>query len=167
VRHTDDYENLLPGLHRRYSPTRPLVFRGSVNETLARPQTNRFAPSLNLTIPAAVTESDRVIVSGGNPALRATTSRNLDLSAEYYLQSIGLISVGYFHKRLDGPIYRRTYDGTHEGQPARLTVFDNAGDARVSGWEFSYQQQYTGTSARNLYYGDTGRSYALGVTWNY
>ncbi len=141
VRHTDDYDNLLPGLHLRYSPSRPLVFRGSFNETLARPQTNRLAPSLNITVPAAATESDRVIVSGGNPALRATTSRNLDLSAEYYLQSIGLVSAGYFHKRLDGPIYRRTYDGTYEGQPAQLTVFDNAGDARVSGWEFSYQQQ--------------------------
>ncbi len=141
VRNADDYDNVLPGLHLRYSPSRPLVIRGSVNETLARPQTNRIAPSLNITIPANATESDRVIVSGGNPALRATTSRNLDLSAEYYLQSIGLISAGYFHKRLDGPIYRRTYDGTYEGQPARLTVFDNAGDARVSGWEFSYQQQ--------------------------
>ena len=29
------------------------------------------------------------------------------------------------------------------------------------------EQQYVGTSERNLYYGDTGRSYAVGVTWNY
>ena len=29
------------------------------------------------------------------------------------------------------------------------------------------EQQYVGTSDRNLYYGDTGRSYAVGVSWNY
>jgi TonB-dependent receptor len=44
VRNSDNYDNVLPGLHLRYSPSRPLVFRGSVNETLARPQTNRIAP---------------------------------------------------------------------------------------------------------------------------
>jgi outer membrane receptor protein involved in Fe transport len=103
-------------------------------------QTNRIAPSVNVTTPANATESDRVSVSGGNPALQATRSRNLDFSVEYYLQSIGVVSTGYFHKDLDGPIYRRTFDGTYEGQPARFTVFDNAGKARVSGWEFVYQQ---------------------------
>jgi TonB-dependent receptor len=141
VRQDDDYANVLPGLHVRHAPTRHLVLRASWNETLARPQTNRIAPSLNVTTPAVVTESDRIIVSGGNPNLEATTSRNFDVAVEYYLQSIGLVSAGWFHKRLDGPIYRRTYDGTYEGQPARLTVFDNAGRATVSGAEVSYQQQ--------------------------
>ena len=284
VRNESNYSDVLPGLHLRYAPTRQLVFRGSWNETLSRPQTNRLAPSINITTPATVTDSDRVVVSGGNPNLKATTARNFDLAAEYYLKSIGLVSVGYFHKDVDGPIYRRTYDGTYEGQLARLTVFANAGRARVSGCELAYQQQlsflpspfdglgvyanftlvdsevvltepgrvgekvplfnqskqlgnlaltyqkygfflrvshnwrgdflqalgnaagldqfargfesydllasyklsarwtlkleatnltaapeqqYVGTSQRNIYYGDTGRSYALGVTWNY
>lgn len=283
VTNKTDYNNVLPGVHLRYAATKKLILRASYNETLSRPQTNRIAPSINVTTPANATASDPVLVTGGNPALNATTSANTDLSAEYYLKSIGLVSVGYFHKNLDGPIYRRTYDGTFEGQPARLTVFDNAGQARVSGWEFTYtqqlaflpgpldalgvyanftlvdsevtltepgrvgekvplfnqskqlgnlaltyqkdalfvrlshnwrgdylqalgtpgldqyargfeswdalasyklgkrwmlkfeasnlraapEQQYTGTSRRNLYYGDTGRSYALGVHWNY
>ena len=136
-----DYDNTLPGVHLRYAPTNKLIFRASYNETLSRPQTNRIAPSVNVTFPANATPGDPVIVSGGNPALNATTSANADLSAEYYLKAIGLVSLGYFHKNIAGPIYRRTYDGTYEGQPARLTVFDNAGKARVSGWEFTYQQQ--------------------------
>lgn len=143
VRNEADYADVLPGLHLRYAPTKRLVARAAWNETLARPQTNRIAPSLNVTIPANPTESDRVSVSGGNPALQATRSRNLDFSVEYYLQSIGVVSAGYFHKDLDGPIYRRTFDATYEGQPARFTVFDNAGRARVSGWEFVYQQQWS------------------------
>lgn len=141
VANNDDYDNLLPGLHLRYAASKNLIFRGSYNETLSRPQTNRIAPSLNVTFPTNATAADPVIVSGGNPNLKATTSANTDVSAEYYLKSIGLVSVGYFHKNLAGPIYRRTYDGTFEGQPARLTVFDNAGKSRVSGWEFTYQQQ--------------------------
>lgn len=135
------YDDLLPGLHLRYAPTRELVVRAAWNETLARPQTNRIAPSVNVTLPPNATASDPVLVTGGNPALRATHSRNADLSVEYYLASIGLVSAGWFHKHLDGPIYRRTFDGTYEGQPARFTVFDNAGRARVSGVELGYQQQ--------------------------
>lgn len=141
VTNHSDYADVLPGVHLRYVPTKKFVLRASYNETLARPQTNRIAPSLNVTFPVNATASDPLIVSGGNPNLKATRSDNLDFSAEYYLKSIGLVSVGYFHKNLDGPIYRRTYDGTFEGQPARLTVFDNAGRSRVSGWEFTYQQQ--------------------------
>jgi len=141
VRNKSDYADVLPGIHLRYTPTKSLVLRAAANETLARPQTNRIAPSLNLTVPATPSTSDPVLVTGGNPALKATHSRNLDVSAEYYLKAVGLVSAGYFQKNLDGPIYRRTFDGTYEGQPARLTVFDNAGKAKVSGWEFTYQQQ--------------------------
>lgn len=143
VRDETDYADVLPGLHLRYAPTKRLVVRAAWNETIARPQTNRIAPSLSVTVPTNATESDRVSVSGGNPALQATQSRNFDFSIEYYLQSIGIVSAGYFHKDLAGPIYRRTFDGTYEGQPARFTVFDNAGKARVSGWEFVYQQQWS------------------------
>lgn len=141
VRNDADYADLLPGVHLRYAATKKLIFRASWNNTLSRPQTNRISPSLNVTTPATPSPSDPVSVSGGNPALKATDADNLDFSAEYYLKSIGLVSAGYFHKKLDGPIYRRTFDGTYEGSPARFTVFDNAGKARVSGWEFTYQQQ--------------------------
>lgn len=141
VRNETEYDNALPGVHLRYAPTKKVVLRASWNKTLSRPQTNRIAPSLSVTTPTAPSASDPVVVSGGNPSLKATTSDNVDVSAEYYLKAIGLVSAGYFHKNLDGPIYRRTFDGSYEGQPARFTVFDNAGKARVSGWEFAYTQQ--------------------------
>lgn len=143
TRTPSDYDNWLPGVHLRYAPKRDLVFRASVNQTLARPETNRIASSLNVTRPVNPTASDPILVSGGNPGLKATTSTNFDLSAEYYLKSIGLVSAGYFRKDLDGPIYRSTFDGTYENSPARFTLFSNAGKARVSGWELSYQQNLT------------------------
>lgn len=136
-------DDLLPGVHLRYAATKKLIFRASWNNTLARPETNRVAPSQSITTPASPSLADPVLVSGGNAGLKATTSANLDFSAEYYLNSIGLVSVGYFRKDLDGPIYRSTTDGTYLGNPARFTVFSNAGKAHVSGWEFSYQQQFT------------------------
>lgn len=141
VRHDSAYDDLLPGIHLRYAPRKKLVLRASWNNTLARPQTNRLSPSLNVTTPATPSAADPVMVSGGNPELRPTTSVNVDFSAEYYLKAIGLLSAGYFRKNIDGPVYRRTYDGAYEGSPARLTVFDNAGKARVSGTEFTYQHQ--------------------------
>lgn len=143
TRTPSDYDNWLPGVHLRYAPKRDLVFRASANRTLARPETNRIASTLNVTRPVTPTVSDPILVSGGNPDLKATTSNNVDLSAEYYLKSIGLVSVGYFHKDLDGPIYRSTFDGTYENSPARFTLYSNAGKARVSGWELSWQQNLT------------------------
>jgi len=141
ARNDSSFDNVLPGLHLRYAPNKKLVLRASWNNTLSRPAANRISPSLNISTPAVVTDSDRITVTGGNPNLKATESANVDLSAEYYLKSIGLVSAGFFRKQVDGSIYRKTFDGTYEGQPARLTVFDNAGRATVTGWEFSYQQQ--------------------------
>jgi TonB-dependent receptor len=138
----DSSDRFMPGVHLRYAQSKNLIFRASWNNTLARAETNRIAPILNVTMPTTPSVSDPVIVSGGNPNLRATTSANYDLSVEYYLKQIGIVSVGYFYKDLDGPIYRRTFDGLYEGNPARFTVFDNAGKASVSGWEFSYQQNF-------------------------
>lgn len=136
-------DEFLPGVHFRYAPNKKLVLRASWNNTLARPEANRTAPSLSVTTPVAPSVADPVLVSGGNSDLRSTTSMNVDFSAEYYLSTIGLVSVGYFYKELDGPIYRSTFDGTYLGNPARFTVYKNAGKAHVSGWEFSYQQQFT------------------------
>jgi hypothetical protein len=39
--------------------------------------------------------------------------------------------------------------------------------AEASNLTAAPEPQYSGTSRRNLYFGDTGRSYAVGFNWNY
>lgn len=136
------YTNFLPGVHLRYEVSPDFLLRFSWNNTLARPRTDFLAPNFSVDRPTDPSESDPVIVDGGNPDLEATTSMNFDLSAEYYLQSIGLVSIGAFYKDLDGPVYRSQTTGTFEGDPARITRFSNAGSAEILGLEFVYQQQF-------------------------
>ncbi len=143
TRESSSYGNLLPGLHARYRITEDLVARFSWNNTLARPRIDYLAPNFSVNRPTNPTAEDPVNVSGGNPDLRAIESMNWDASLEYYLSSIGLISVGVFRKDLDGPIYRSERTGVFEQLPARIVAYNNAGDARIEGVEFTYQQQLT------------------------
>ncbi|HEY0864927.1 MAG TPA: TonB-dependent receptor [Lacunisphaera sp.] len=135
---TSSYDNFLPAFHARYDVSKRLVLRGAWTNTLARPAAPDMLPAFS------VNTVDRII-TGGNPALRPVESQNLDLSAEYYLSSVGVISVGVFSKRLDGPIYGSTttlpFDDGTGVQSYRYVTKLNAGSARLDGFEFSYQQQ--------------------------
>jgi len=132
------YDNFLPAFHVRYEVSKQLIVRGAWTNTLARPNAADMLPALS------VNTVDRII-TGGNPALRPVDSQNFDLSAEYYLSSVGVLSAGVFSKRLDGPIYGSTTtlpfnDGTGV-QSYRYVTKLNAGSAQLDGLEFSYQQQ--------------------------
>ena len=37
----------------------------------------------------------------GNSDLKPTISYNFDLSADYYFKSVGLVSAGFFYKKID------------------------------------------------------------------
>lgn len=135
---TASYDNFLPAFHARYEVTKQFILRGAWTNTLARPAAADMLPAFS------VNTVDRIL-TGGNPGLRPVESQNLDLSAEYYLSSVGVISAGVFSKRLDGTIYASTttlpFDDGSGVQPYRFVTKLNAGSARLDGLEFSYQQQ--------------------------
>jgi len=137
-RRASSYDNVLPSLHGKYSANDSLVLRAAWTNTLARPISSDMVPAFS------VDPANRVI-TGGNPNLQAVESENLDVSAEYYLPRVGLVSAGYFHKRLDGPIYSSTssidFDDGSGVQRYNFVSKLNAGRATLSGVELSYQQQ--------------------------
>ena len=137
-RRSASYDNVLPSLQARYAAGEALVLRAAWTNTLARPISADMTPAFS------VDPANRVI-TGGNPALQAVEARNFDLSAEYYLPRVGVVSAGWFHKRLGGPIYTSTTtldfdDGTGPQRYNFVTKL-NAGRASLSGVELSYQQQ--------------------------
>jgi TonB-dependent receptor len=135
---TSSYDNLLPSLHAKFAASERLTLRAAWTNTLARPISADMTPTFSI-------DPTNRVINGGNPNLRAVESRNFDLSAEYYLPRVGLVSAGWFHKRLDGPIYTSTttldFDDGSGTQRYNFTTKLNAGRATLRGLELSYQQQ--------------------------
>jgi TonB-dependent receptor len=129
------YTNVLPGLHLNYGLRRDLILRLSLNRTVARPAPVDMLPSRRV-------DDDARTLSDGNPDLDVTESDNIDVSAEYYLKPLGVISIGAFSKRIDGFYFSSTStiaDGDYAGY--RLTRVEMGRGGKVRGLELEWQQR--------------------------
>jgi TonB-dependent receptor len=88
-----EYAQFLPGLHLRYESRANLLVRSSVTRTLVRPNYRDLSPR------QTINDIDRRIASG-NPELRPYEATNFDISADWYLDRVGLLSVAPFYKEI-------------------------------------------------------------------
>jgi TonB-dependent receptor len=131
------YTNLLPGLHLNYGATPALVLRLSVHRSVARPSPTALLPSRRV-------DDEARTISEGNPDLRVTEANNLDLSAEYYLRPLGVISASVFRKRIRGFYFSTASTisgGEYDGY--RLTRTEMGQGGTVEGLELDWQQRLT------------------------
>jgi TonB-dependent receptor len=140
---TGQYRDVFPGVHFVYEPLPDVLVRTSYNASISRP------PVPNL-IPTVSENADNQTVTMGNPGLRPYHSDNFELSVEKYFEPVGQFSAGVFLKEISD--YFRTFSTTvgpegldGNGQYAGYTLRQtrNIGDARVRGFELSYQQQFS------------------------
>jgi len=134
----DGYTNVLPGLHLKYSTPNNLILRAAWTNTLARPNYYDLVPYQSI-----IAEDEEI--AAGNPNLKPTTSSNLDLMAERYFKSIGLVSAGAFYKNVNDFIYTsvdESYVSDVTGGD-EWTFFQplNGGKATVYGFEAAFQRQ--------------------------
>ncbi len=164
VENTRDYTKVMPGLHLNWRPNRQVALRAAWTNTYGRTNYTDLAPRNvldSVDLGGGVFEGS---LSAGNPALKPFESTNLDVTAEYYLKSAGIVSVGLFRKRIENPVYRRSYTlfGTTYGGRnfSRLGVArpENAGTGEIDGLELNYQQFFTGLP---------GALGGFGVNFNY
>lgn len=135
--HNSGYVNFLPSLLLKWEPTSDLLVRMGYNQSLSRPKYSALVPGMNIS------RGDNEITIG-NSDLKATTSHNLDLNAEYYWKSVGLVSAGIFYKHIDGFIvdevlFNKEYDGNVW---TKFTQPRNAGNANITGIEIAYQRDF-------------------------
>jgi len=90
------YTDITPAIHFRYDPTKKILLRAAYTGSIARPTFNQLNPRATIS-----TTNDTV--SRGNIDLKRVLSRNFDLSAEYYLGSVGYVTLGVFHKDYCSP----------------------------------------------------------------
>lgn len=130
-----NYSHLLPGLHFRHDFTKKLVARASYTESLMRPA---FAET---AMYRKISDNDQELETG-NPALKALHSRNYDLSLEYYLPSLGVLSASAFAKKVDNFSYVVEIPGGDKAFPGyNLITRQNGSDGDIRGLELAYQQQ--------------------------
>lgn len=130
----NSYTSVLPGLHLRYDTQDNWVLRGALNKTVARPSFGDVSPRL------AMNRQDKE-VRIGNPQLDPYESTNLDFSFERYLGDSGIISLGLFHKSIDGYIVQVQSKADVEYPGFEVTRSINGDKAKVYGAEFNWQQQ--------------------------
>ena len=144
----NDYINWLPSVLLKYSASDDLKFRTSFTKTLSRPKYSALVPCIHYNI---AEEEARF----GNANLKPTTSYNLDLGGEYYFESVGLVSLGFFYKNVKDVIAEEKWKSTNDpnipagllnedGEPVKYEITKpiNAYDADLFGFEFAYQRDF-------------------------
>lgn len=133
-----NYTDILPAVHLKFSFSDDLIVRAAWTNTLARPNYYDLAPYREEKIADNELEE-------GNVKLKPTKSMNLDLMADYYLESIGIISGGVFYKKIDDYFYTNVTKNYLD--PTTQKTFDtyyhpeNGAKATLFGFEAAFQRQ--------------------------
>ena len=130
------YTNFLPNLTFQHKVNDGTILNLAFTKTLARPGYFNLVPFKNILI-------DDEEIEEGNPELEATVSNNIDFTAERYFSSVGLFSVGVFHKNLDNWLYTFTttdyaYNGANNWTYSQVR---NGKSASVTGLEVALQSK--------------------------
>jgi TonB-dependent receptor len=137
------YDHLLPSAHFTYAFRPDVILRASFSTGLGRPEFSNL-------IPRETVNDNAQTLTIGNPSLLPQSATSWDLSLEYYLRPMGLVSAGVFQKDLEDFIFTSStgvvgsgpdngYGGEYAGYTINTSL--NGGEARVRGLELSYQQQ--------------------------
>ena len=141
------YLRLLPSASLRFALGNDTNLRLAYSRGLSRPDPQDIAQALSVDSTA-----NPVLVSLGNPNLKAETADNLDVLVEHYINPFGIISAGYFYKNLTDPIVSHEFiaaSGTFGNATCTATVTCrvtqplNAGSAWINGFEAAYLQHFS------------------------
>jgi TonB-dependent receptor len=129
VKHSYDF--WLPSLNLRYALTHDLFLRASLSKTVSRPifSAVRIGSGIDFTTVTAGS-----IVTRGNPDLKPYTSKNADLSLEWYPSKAMSFAVQGFYKQVDNFITNGLVDGELEtpgGSTIPVTFSTNVNDPTV------------------------------------
>ncbi len=131
------YTNVLPSVLFKWDATKDLKLRLSYTNSIARPKYSDLVNNI-------VTDGEDEIAFG-NPDLEATLAHNVDLSADYYFASIGLVRAGVFYKKInDFIVDQRSSDytyGSYTYEVSKMAI--NGGDATLAGAEISFSRDFS------------------------
>ena len=143
------YVKVLPSVSLRYAFTPNTNLRLAYSRGLSRPDPQDIAQAVTFTTTGSP-GSQKNTATLGNPNLKAETADNFDVLVERYLNPFGIVTAGYFYKRLTDPIVTQSevlqnFTPSPIAPTGTYTVTQpiNAGDAWISGFEAAYLQHLT------------------------
>lgn len=134
----NNYTNVLPNINLKYRFSNYFVMKAAWTNSIARPKYFDLVPYFN------VKPGDNELAAG-NPTLEPVKSSNLDLMAEYYFKSVGIVSAGVFYKKLDGFFY--TYIDNNYTANKFAANFPGVGNPIAPGDNWSFSQRRNGQGA--------------------
>ncbi|HTQ72281.1 MAG TPA: TonB-dependent receptor [Acidocella sp.] len=133
-----DYINFFPSLQLKYDATNRLQFRAAYSTAIARPGFDQISAADSVSIGGALNGEN--LVTTGNPNLKPTYGRSIDLVASYYGPYATMLSADAFYKMFDNYIFQSNSYGTYMGQPAEFSTYENEAGAFARGLELDVQQ---------------------------
>lgn len=130
----NDYNFIMPALHARYRVGKDINLRAAVTRTLSRPNFVDVVPF------QLILEEDGEI-ERGNPGLDPTGSVNFDILGEHYFQTVGILSAGFFYKRVNDNIFLSRFEEERNGQEFEVTQPVNGERANLWGVELAFSNQ--------------------------
>ncbi len=136
-----DYDTTLAYLHGTYRIHDNLMVRASYHDAITRADIANLIPGIS-----NVNESTFTLTTT-NPDLKPETSKNYNLSLEYYFEPVGQITVGWFKSEIKDlqrtltniPVTDSYLADVYPGYT--LSITDNVANSETSGFEVDYAQQ--------------------------
>lgn len=146
ISRASSYRDLFPSAHFSYEMRPNLLARASFSTGFARPGLNNLYPVTTVLYDSSGSDGR---VTQNDPGLKPQQAKNYDLSAEWYYEPAGLLSVGFFRKDITDFIAAETREiasGPNNGFDGLYGGFDhvttaNAGKAKIEGLELNFMQQ--------------------------
>ncbi len=119
------YNFFLPSVDFDVAVTDDLKLRGAFSKTIGRHRYDQIQGGLSLD---SLFRSEDGTGSTGNPSLEPFTSKNFDVSAEWYYGDNSYVSVGYFKKDIENFVGSGIFDANYYGltHPGQGTTATNA-----------------------------------------
>jgi TonB-dependent receptor len=148
------FSNWLPSFNAKLDVGGGLLFRAAVSKGISRPDLNAFATggqisdnTDNLRAAGTLETGPLFQIFTGNRLLRPLSAWNYDVSAEWYFDTVGSITLSLFYKELKGLINNgqtvRNFTSP-SGVTADVAVNGpvNVDEGKLKGFELAYQQTY-------------------------
>lgn len=130
---SNDYTEFFPSLHFVYPLAENQSLKVSFSTAVAR-------ANFSVLRPNEVINDVNFTISRGNPEVKATTSRGVDVYYDWYLRPVGVFTAGVFAKQIDNPIYSGSLLETRNGVEYEIGTTLNGSDGELYGFELNFER---------------------------
>lgn len=149
-----EYLRWFPSINASFNVTESFIARGGYYESVGRPNFAQYAGALSLPdTENAPSAGNRISVN--NVGIKAWSAKTVKFTLEYYLQRVGMVSVGVFRRDFENFFGSTRFQATSEfldlygldsdiyGAYDVQTEYNLTDRVRMSGVEFRYKQALT------------------------